>query len=137
MFNTIAGKRIAVFGAAFKANTGDTRDSPAISIARDLIAERAQVVITDPSAIANARVDLRDIDGTLHFEVDPYAAAAGAHAIALLTDWDAYRDLDYRTIYANMVKPAFVFDGRNLLDHTSLHALGFNVVPIGKQSRKH
>ena len=132
MFNTMAGKRIALFGFAFKANTGDTRESPALAVATDLLAERAHVVVTDPKALDNAREDLAAVDGNLMFERDPYAAAAGAHAVAVLTEWDIYRKLDYRRIFDSMVKPAFVFDGRNILDHQALHAIGFNVYSIGK-----
>jgi UDPglucose 6-dehydrogenase len=132
MFNTMAGKRIALFGFAFKANTGDTRESPALAVATDLLAERAHVVVTDPKALDNAREDLAEVDGNLMFERDPYAAAAGAHAVAVLTEWDIYRKLDYRRIFDSMVKPAFIFDGRNILDHQALHAIGFNVYSIGK-----
>jgi UDPglucose 6-dehydrogenase len=132
MFNTISGKRIALFGFAFKANTGDTRESPALAVATDLLAERAHVVITDPQALDNARDDMAGVQGTLEFEPDPYAAAAGAHAVAVLTEWDVYRTLDYQRIFDSMVKPAFIFDGRNILDHHALHAIGFNVYSIGK-----
>ena len=137
MFNTIAGKRIALFGISFKANTGDTRESPALAVARGLLAERALVVITDPKATANARADLSSAEGIVDFEDDPYAAAAGSHAIALLTEWDVFRTLDYRRIFESMVKPAFLFDGRNILDHEALYAIGFNVFPIGKKPLKH
>lgn len=137
MFNTVAGKRIALFGFAFKADTGDTRESPALAVARDLLAERAHVVITDPKAIPNARADLAGLDGAVEFADDPYHAAANAHAIALLTEWSAYRSLDYRRIYDAMVKPAFVFDGRNILDHEALYRVGFNVFPIGKKPLRH
>ncbi len=137
LFNTVAGKRIALFGFAFKADTGDTRESPALAVASDLLAERAQVVITDPKALASARADLAGVDGAVQFEEDPYAAAAGAHAIAVLTEWDVYRKLDYRRIFDAMVKPAFLFDGRNILDHEALYAIGFNVFPIGKRPLKH
>jgi UDPglucose 6-dehydrogenase len=137
MFNTVAGKRIALFGFAFKADTGDTRESPALAVARDLLAEHARVVITDPKAIPNARVDLAALDGGVEFADDPYDAAAGAHAIALLTEWRMYRTLDYRRIFDAMVKPAFVFDGRNILDHEALYRIGFNVFPIGKRPLRH
>jgi UDPglucose 6-dehydrogenase len=137
MFNTIAGKRIALFGFAFKANTGDTRESPALAVARNLLAERAFIVITDPKATANARADLSGSERTVDFEDDPYAAAAGSHAIALLTEWDVFRTLDYRRIFEAMVKPAFLFDGRNILDHAALYSIGFNVFPIGKKPLKH
>jgi UDPglucose 6-dehydrogenase len=136
MFNTVAGKRIALFGFAFKANTGDTRESPAIYVARGLVEERAQVVISDPRALENARKDLSDLADEVIFEPDPYRAAEGAHAIAILTEWDLYADLDYERILASMVKPAFVFDGRNILDHRKLFSMGFSVFAIGKPPLK-
>jgi UDPglucose 6-dehydrogenase len=137
MFNTVAGKRIALFGFAFKANTGDTRESPAIMVTEQLLAEHAHVVVTDPKAIENAREDTRHLAGTIAFEPDPYKAAEGAHAIAVMTEWDVYRTLDYERIYASMEKPAFVFDGRNILDHERLFAIGFNVRAIGKRPLMH
>ena len=132
MFNTIAGKRIALFGFAFKADTGDTRESPAILVARELIAEHAQLVITDPEALEQAQIDLADVKDRVQFEPDPYEAAKGAHAVAILTEWRQYQALDYARIFKDMVKPAFLFDGRNLLDHKSLYGIGFNVYSIGK-----
>jgi len=137
MFNTVAGKRIALFGFAFKADTGDTRESPAIDVARQLIEECAQVVISDPQAIENARVDLADYAQKLVFEEDPYQAAKGAHAIAVMTEWKEYRSLDYGQILSSMERPAFIFDGRNILDHEALFKLGFNVFPLGQPSLRH
>lgn len=133
MFNTVAGKRIALFGFAFKADTGDTRESPARAVARALLAEQAHVVITDPKALSNARADLADFQGAVDFEADPYKAAAGAHAIAILTGWELFRTLDYRRIFKRMEQPAFIFDGRNLLNHRELFEVGFNVYTIGKK----
>jgi UDPglucose 6-dehydrogenase len=132
MFNTVAGKRIALFGAAFKANTSDTRESPALAVCRALLAERAKVVITDPYALDNARAALGDAAERVVFEPDPYVAAKHAHAIAVLTEWSHFAELDYEAVYDSMVKPAFVFDGRNILDHDKLYAIGFNVYAIGK-----
>jgi UDPglucose 6-dehydrogenase len=137
MFNTVAGKKIALFGFAFKKDTGDTRESPAIFIARKLLDERAALVITDPEALQNARNDLADVADKVVFEEDPYTAAAGAHAIAVATEWDIYKSLDYKRIFDSMQKPAFIFDGRNILDHQQLFKLGFNVFPVGKESLKH
>lgn len=137
MFNTIAGKRIALYGFAFKANTGDTRESPAIDVARQLMEERAKVVISDPQAINNAKKDLEDCLSLLEFTLDPYEAAKGAHAIAVMTEWDEYRTLDYKKIYASMEKPAFIFDGRNILDHQALFEMGFNVFPMGTTALRH
>jgi len=137
MFNTVAGKRIALFGAAFKANTNDTRESPALEVCRALLEERAEIVITDPHAIENARYDLGELAKRVAFEPDPYAAANGAHAIAILTEWTQFTQLDYEKVHAAMVKPAFIFDGRNLLDHRKLYEIGFNVYPIGRPALTH
>jgi UDPglucose 6-dehydrogenase len=132
MFNTVAGKRIALFGAAFKAHTSDTRESPALEICRALLTERADIVMTDPHAMENACYDLGELANRVTFEIDPYVASKNAHAIAILTEWPQYTELDYERIYDSMVKPAFLFDGRNLLDHKKLYEIGFNVYPIGK-----
>jgi UDPglucose 6-dehydrogenase len=137
MFNTVAGKRIALFGAAFKADTGDTRESPALEVCRKLLEEHAQVIISDPYAIENARTDLGALASEVIFEPDPYTAARDAHAIAVLTEWKAYAQLDYEAIYNSMVKPAFIFDGRNILHHKQLFDTGFNVYAIGKPPSVH
>lgn len=137
MFNTVADKKIALFGFAFKANTGDTRESAAIDVTRQLLEERANVWITDPKALKNARIDLKGFDENVTYEPDPYKAAEGAYAIAVVTEWQEYKDLDYQRIYDSMKKPAFIFDGRNILDHQKLFEIGFNVYPIGKAQLTH
>lgn len=136
MFNTLAGKRICIFGFSFKADTGDTRETPAYTISRRLHEEKAELIITDPKALDNAKIDLHDIDG-ITYEPDPYKAARGCDAIAVMTEWKLYTELDYERIYDSMAKPAFVFDGRNILDHKKLHEMGFNVYPIGKPPLVH
>ncbi len=137
MFNTAAGKKIAVFGFAFKSDTGDTRESPAIYVTRRLVEEHAMVVVSDPKALNNAKKDLEDLTDYVSYEEDPYKAAEGSHAIAVLTEWDLYKGLDYKRIYDSMEKPAFIFDGRNVLDHKKLFDMGFNVFAIGKGPLKH
>jgi len=137
MFNTIAGKRIAIFGFAFKADTGDTRESPAIKVCRKLVGEHAKVVVSDPKAIENAKLEMPDLLDRIEFEEDPYKAAEGAHAVAILTEWKQYKTLDYRKIYDSMAKPAFLFDGRNMLDHQALFEIGFEVYSIGKGLKTH
>jgi len=134
MFGTVAGKRIALFGVAFKADTGDTRESPAIRIARHLAEEHAEVVISDPKALDNAGKDMADLDG-IRFEPDPCKAAEGAHAIAVLTAWKCYEELDYSRLLAGMEQPAFIFDGRGCLDHSALYEMGFNVYGVGMVPR--
>ncbi|MFA6717245.1 MAG: nucleotide sugar dehydrogenase, partial [Victivallaceae bacterium] len=137
MFNTVAGKKIAIFGFAFKADTGDTRESPAIYVSKLLLEEQAVLAIHDPQALEYAKLDLADCDGKISYETDPYKAAEGAHAIAVLTEWKKFRDFDYEKLYALMEKPAFIFDGRNLLDHQKLFKIGFNVYPLGQKALSH
>lgn len=137
MFNTVSGKRIALFGAAFKANTSDTRDSPALKVCRALLEEHAEIVLVDSHALDGARIDLGPDARRVIFEPDPYAAAAGAHAIAILTEWPSFATLDYEAIFASMAKPAFLFDGRNILNHARLYEIGFNVYAIGQPPRVH
>lgn len=142
MFNTLAGKKIALFGFAFKANTGDTRETPAYYITKMLLEENAEIVITDPKALPNAKLDLagyinnsatKSPQHKLSFEEDPYKAALNADAIALVTEWKDFTQLDYEKLYSSMRKPAYVFDGRNILDHKILFDIGFEVYPIGKE----
>ena len=137
MFNTLADKKICLFGFAFKANTGDTRESPAIYITRRLLEEKAEIVITDPKALKNAKADLAGMEGKVSFIEDPYKAAEGCHAIAVMTEWDVYRNFDYKKIYNTMIKPASIFDGRNIIDHKRCFDIGFNVYPTGKPALTH
>lgn len=132
MFNTIVGKKIAIFGFAFKADTGDTRESPAINVCRGLLDERAQLAIHDPKALDGAAKDLEEYAGQFTLESDPYSAASRAHAIVIATDWSQFVSLDYARIFETMEKPAFIFDGRNLLDHRKLYQIGFSVHRIGR-----
>jgi UDPglucose 6-dehydrogenase len=137
MFNTVADKKIALFGFAFKADTGDTRESPAIYISKMLLEEHANLAIHDPEALKYAAMDLADCEGNVSYEIDPYKAAEGAHAIAVLTEWKQFNDLDFEKLYKSMEKPAFIFDGRNLLDHKKLYEIGFNVYPLGQKALSH
>ena len=137
MFNTIVDKRIALFGFAFKANTGDTRESPGKHVAKKLLEEKAILSITDPQALDNARLDLAGMDGNVCYEVDPYQAALDASAIVIVTEWEVFKSLDYERIFNSMRKPAFIFDGRNILNHQHLFKIGYNVYPIGKPILTH
>lgn len=132
LFNTLAGKRIALFGFAFKANTGDTRETPALTVANLLAEEHAEIVVTDPKALRNAAKDLAGLD-RVTLEPDPYKAAEGCDAIVIMTEWACYRELDWQRIYASMRKPALLFDTRNLLDGRAMKALGFTVLAVGKR----
>lgn len=136
LFNTVSGKRIATLGFAFKKDTNDTRESPAIQIVRGLIEENADVVVYDPEVPADAI--RRDVlgegrtDDRLQVADSALEAARGAHALVVLTEWDEFRDLDFTAIYKGMHKPAFVFDGRNILPRAKLQEMGFRVFAIGK-----
>ena len=137
MFNTLVDKQRAVLGFAFKPDTGDTRDAPAIYICKRLLEEKACLRITDPHALENARNDLQGIDNNVEYIIDPYKAAEGVHGIALITDWAEYSQLDYQKIFDKMEKPAFIFDGRNHLNHRELFDIGFNVYAVGKAPLTH
>ena len=137
MFNTVADKTIAIFGFAFKADTGDTRESPAIAVCTQLLEERAKLNIYDPKALENAKLDLAEHQGEINYCQSPYDAAKNAHAIALMTDWKEFAELDYEKLYSIMEKPAFIFDGRNQLDAQKLFEIGFNVYGIGTKPLTH
>jgi UDPglucose 6-dehydrogenase len=136
LFNTVADKRIAVLGFAFKKDTNDTRESAAIEVVRNLLAEQANVVVYDPKVPA-AEI-IADVLGKgqsnprLTVAPSAYAAAEGAHAIAIVTEWDEFKTLDYAKVFAGMQKPAFLFDGRNIVDLAALRALGFRAHGIGR-----
>lgn len=139
LFNTVAGKKIAILGFAFKKDTNDTRESPAIAVCRDLLAERANVTVYDPKVkpediradvLGHGAVDAGA--GQLVVAASPYEAAADAHAVAILTEWDEFKTLDYRRIFGGMCQPAAIFDGRNILDQRQLAEIGFRTHGIGK-----
>jgi UDPglucose 6-dehydrogenase len=136
LFNTVAGKRIAIWGFAFKKDTNDTRESAAISVCKDLLAEMAQVVVYDPKVPAEQiRADVLGqgvVNDRLVIVDSAAEAAQGAHAIAVLTEWDEFKTLDFQSIFDGMPKPAFLFDGRNLLDLAGLAKIGFVVKGVGK-----
>jgi len=136
LYNSVAGKRIAVLGFAFKKDTNDTRESAAIAVCRDLLDEQAQVVVYDPKVpAAEIYADLigrEKQESRLSVAATAYEAAAGAHALVLVTEWDEFRQLEFAKIYELMAKPAFIFDGRNILDLHKLRNLGFRTVGIGK-----
>ena len=135
LFNTVTDKKIALFGFAFKKDTNDTRESAAIYVGRDLLEEQAQLAIYDPKVSeAQIRKDLlvEAADSAVEVYSDPYEAAQGAYAILVLTEWDQFKGLDYKKIYQGMHKPAFLYDGRNILDLNALRDLGFEAQGIGQ-----
>jgi UDPglucose 6-dehydrogenase len=141
LYNTVSGKKIAVLGWAFKKDTNDTRESAAIYVTSDLISENASIHVYDPKvekhqitndlAYLNTH-SLEEIESFLTFEKDPYKACENAHAIAILTEWDEFKSYDWQKIYDNMMKPAFIFDGRDILNVDKMKKIGFTVYSIGK-----
>jgi len=136
MFNTVAGRKICIFGCAFKADTDDVRDSPAIPVAQTLISEKANLVISDPKAIDNMQKELGG-PSNVTFVADPYEAAIDSHAILIITEWPEYSSLNYQKLFDVMVKPAYLFDGRNMVDRKKCFDIGFNVYSIGKEALIH
>ncbi|MCX6937396.1 MAG: UDP-glucose 6-dehydrogenase [Verrucomicrobia bacterium] len=136
LFSTVANKRIAVYGFAFKKDTNDTRESAAIDVCRSLIEECAEVVIYDPKVtqfqIMECLAQGIGKNGRVQVESCPYHAALQSHAILVLTEWEQFKALDFNRIYNSMQRPAFVFDGRNTLNITELCSIGFRAFGIGK-----
>jgi UDPglucose 6-dehydrogenase len=136
LFNTVADKKVAVLGFAFKKDTNDTRETAAINVCRDLLAEHAKVCVYDPKVTPEEiRKDVLNggpENARLVVAKTAYEACAGAHAIAIVTEWDEFKQLDYAKIYAGMPKPAFLFDGRNIVDLAAMRKIGFTAFGIGK-----
>ena len=135
LFNTVSGKKIAILGFAFKKDTNDTRESAAIYICRDLLEEQAEVHIYDPK-VSKQQI-CRDIGVPEDHPGVTVAASAAeackdAHAFAVLTEWDEFKELDFQSIYDQMLKPAFAFDGRNILDQQQLRDIGFQSQSVGR-----
>ncbi|KAG2057965.1 nucleotide sugar dehydrogenase [Suillus hirtellus] len=145
LFNTITGKRIAVLGFAFKADTGDTRESAAITLIRDFQQERALVNIYDPQVESNQiwadlneaspDVPLETIQRQVSICSSALEACRNAEAVVIATEWAEFKTIDWQAVYAGMNKPAFVFDGRLLVDADKLRSIGFKVTVIGRGER--
>ena len=141
LFNTVSGKKIAVLGWAFKKDTNDTRESAAIYVVDYLLSEQAEVVVYDPK-VSSERIyaDLEylktrsdDENRSLVSVVeDPMIAFKDSHAAVVLTEWDEFKTYNWKEVYENMLKPAFLFDGRMLLNHDKLVNIGFQTYTIGK-----
>ncbi|MDO6439351.1 UDP-glucose 6-dehydrogenase [Cyclobacterium sp. 1_MG-2023] len=140
LYNTVSGKKIAFLGWAFKKDTNDTRESAAIYVADHLLNEQSKVSVYDPKVTEQqiysdldylgSRAPEENKDSLLVVD-DPYEVCKGAHAVAVLTEWDEFKTYDWQKIYDNMLKPAHVFDGRNIMDKKALRDIGFKVHAIG------
>ncbi|CAK4711090.1 unnamed protein product [Aphanomyces euteiches] len=140
MFNSVTNKKIGIFGFAYKKDTGDTRETPAAAVIKTLVTERAKVFVYDPKVEVEDLVNELRYHGMTEDEVrsvefvrDPYQVVDKAHALAVMTDWEEFKTYDYTRIHDCMLKPAFLFDGRNLLPHEDLQRVGFTVHGIGKK----
>lgn len=143
LYNTVSGKKIVFYGWAFKKDTNDTRESAAIYVADALLEERAEIVVYDPKVSEEQIYADLDYLNTrspeenrkfLKVSKDPIAITEDAHAIALLTEWDEFKSYDWSLIFEKMLKPAFIFDGRRLLDRKELSKIGFKYYKIGESS---
>ena len=135
MFNTVSGKRIAILGYAFKKDTNDARESPAIAICRRLLEEKAQLAIYDPKVskdtILSSLALPKEQTASIEFCNSVREACNQSHCIAILTEWDEFKEIDFAEIYQSMIKPAILFDGRNLLDLEKIRSIGFTAKGIG------
>lgn len=141
LYNTVSGKKIAFLGWAFKKDTNDTRESAAIYVADELLSEQSNIAVFDPKVkqeqmyadldYLNTRTSEENKKGLTSYN-NPYEACKDAHAIAILTEWDEFKIYDWQKIYDHMQKPAFVFDGRSILDKSKLNDIGFVYYRIGE-----
>lgn len=141
LYNTVSGKKIGFLGWAFKKDTNDTRESAAIYVADHLLNEQAKIEVYDPK-VSNEKIqsDLNYLNTRTKEENSilvqarktPYEALKDAHAVAIMTEWDEFKDYDWKKIYSNMKKPAFIFDGRNILDKNEMEKIGFEYASIGQ-----
>ena len=141
LYNTVSGKKIAMLGWAFKKDTNDTRESAAIYVADHLLNERANIAVFDPKVpkgkvytdlyYLNTRSE-KENEELVEVYDNPYDTVKDAHAIAIMTEWDEFKTYDWSKIYNLMKKPAFIFDGRNILDENKLTTIGFKYAGIGK-----
>ena len=141
LFGTISGKKITLLGWAFKKDTNDTRESAAIYIADKLIEEGAIVSVYDPKVseqqifndinYLNSRLESENQKFIKYFD-NPYEACKNSHAIAVLTEWDEFIDYDWNIIFENSIKPANIFDGRNIIEKKKVQSIGFNYFGTGK-----
>jgi len=132
MFGTVCRKKVTLLGFAFKKNTGDTRESAAIDICRFLVNERANVHVYDPKVPHD---EIKKMFPPVTCESCPYEASDKSHALVIATEWDEFVKFDFERIFKGMIKPAFIFDGRNILDHERLEKIGFYVYAVGQRSK--
>ena len=141
LYNTVSGKKIGMLGWAFKKDTNDTRESAAIYVTDHLLNEEAQVSVYDPKVTyikiqtdlnyLNTRTEKENEIGVTTQE-SPYDVLKNTHAVAIMTEWDEFKAYDWKKIYGDMKKPAFIFDGRNILNKSEMEKIGFEYYSIGQ-----
>ena len=127
--NDLAGKKIAIWGLAFKPNTDDIREAPALYMIKELLAAGATVATFDPEAMKNVKQLLGD---TVTFAESQYDTLKDADALVIATEWSEFRTPDFQKI-SSMLKNKAIFDGRNLFDLVQLEDLGYHYVIIGRR----
>ena len=141
LFNTVSGKKIAMLGWAFKKDTNDTRESAAIYVGGELLQDQAEIHVYDPKVTKKQMIndliyagfgDQKELEKKLFVHDNAYDATVNAHAVSIITEWDEFKSLDWNKIYERMLKPAFLFDGRNILDQQNIKEIGFDLTSIGK-----
>ncbi len=125
----LSGKKIALWGLAFKPNTDDIREAPALYLIEKLIEKGAQVLAYDPEAMKNVRAVIGD---KVQYAPDPYSAIDGADALLIATEWNEFRTPDFDRI-SSLLKNKVIFDGRNLFDLAKMEELGFVYISIGRK----
>ena len=141
LFGNLSEKKIVILGFAFKSNTNDTRESPAISICKDLLEEGCFLSIYDPKVKEeqiNSELKLNDEIGNIHDNkkywekaYNIYEASENSDAIVILTNWDEFSDLDLKKLYEVMSPPCWIFDTRNMINYSEAKKHGFNVWKLG------
>ena len=126
----LKGKHFAIWGLAFKPNTDDIREAPALYMIDALIAEGATVSVFDPEAMANVKTVLGD---KVRFAENQYDALSGADALIIATEWNEFRQPDFLKIVKDL-KHKVIFDGRNLFDVDAIESLGFHYESIGRSA---
>ena len=135
MFNTVSGKKIAILGYAFKKDTNDARESPAIGVCQRLLNEKAKLSIYDPKVESKTILSTLKTkpgnDENIEIAGSVLEAVTDSHCVVVLTEWDEFKEVNFKEVYSLMHKPASLFDGRNILNLNELRSIGFSAVGIG------
>ena len=138
LYGNISGKKIVILGFSFKANTNDTRNSPSIKISRKLLGEDAELVISDPKVSKNKIFEAlnsinQDInyENKISFEINISKAIENSDAVLIMTEWEEYKNLDWKLLQHKMRKPAWVFDTRSIISIEEIQETNINFWQLG------